>query len=94
MKRFIECSVEKESIVGQGHYKASGQYIHIFTYDHSIAGFFDQLFDDKITVRRLMFSSEKGYASFRGPLKIIDFDGPDKEGKCNIYLKEISRTII
>ena len=92
MKNFIECSVGKESIVGQGHYEPSGPYIHIITYCSFVFFFFNRLFDDNVTVRRLGFNNEKRFSAFSGPFKIIDFDGPDKEGKCNIYLKDIDIT--
>jgi len=87
MNKFIECSDEIETVVGEGLYTESGQFIHVVTSDNTIANLFEQRLQDKLMVKKLTFKKESGKAFFSGPFMVKDCNGSEM-GEWNIKLKK------
>lgn len=87
MNKFIECSDEIATVVGEGIYSEKGQFIHVFTSDNTVAKLFEQRLQDKLMVRKLTFKKESGKAIFSGPFMVKDCDGSEI-GEWNIKLKK------
>ena len=87
MNKFIECSDEIGTVVGEGVYSESGQFIHVVTSDDTVANLFEKRLQDKLMVKKLTFKREKGKAVFSGPFMVKDCEGPEM-GEWNIKLKK------
>lgn len=87
MNKFIECSDEIATVVGEGIYTERGQFIHVVTSDNTVANLFEQRLQDKLLVRKLTFKKESGKAVFSGPFIVKDCDGSEM-GEWNIKLKK------
>lgn len=90
MNKFIECSDEIETVVGEGIYIESGQFIHVVTSDNIVANLFEKRLEDKLIVKKLSFKKESGKAVFSGPFMVKDCDG-SAVGEWNIKLKKTLR---
>ncbi|WP_277587418.1 hypothetical protein [Psychrobacillus antarcticus] len=87
MNKFIECSDEIETVVGEGLYTESGQFIHVVTSDNTVANLFEQRLQDKSMVKKLTFKKESGTTVFSGPFMVKDCDGSEI-GEWSIKLKK------
>lgn len=87
VNKFIECSDEIGTVVGEGIYSESGQFIHVVTSDNTVANLFEQRLQDNLMVKKLTFKEESGKAVFSGPFMVKDCDGTEM-GEWNIKLKK------
>lgn len=87
MVKFIECSDENKTVVGEGYYSKSGEYINIVTSDSSVGNFFKTFCDEGVMVKKLEFKKDIGHISFPYPILVLECDNTLK-GEWHIKIKE------